>query len=539
MKRIIPVIIIIAALGGGYWWYSQQNATAVNAETTRNRLMGSGSIEAETLAVTAELGGRVETLTVDEGDEVEAGQVLIELDKTDLLAQQVQLEAAIATAKANLALVSAPPRPENVLLAQAQLAQAEVLKNGAELVWQRAARLANDPKELEARLNQMKAQVNEAGKQIELAEVNLKRAEIQAEAASRNQSNNVGLAQNESAQYQLQAARQGLNIAQSARDGAQKQVEHLIQLRDNPLSLRAQANAAQAAYKQAEAAVLAAQANLTAAKANPTPEDVNVARAQLQEAENALETIAVQLEKQTLTAPRRGLISQKLINPGEMANPGLTLLELSDIDTVDLTVYIPETQLGRVKIGQKAAVYVDAYAGETFNGQVTFMAHEAEFTPRNVQTQEERVNLVFGVKITLPNADHRLKPGMPADAEILEAQGLVAPAETKATPKATATTRPALPTATPKATATTAPILTATPTSAPTEAAPTQAKIIAVGLKVRQGPGLDFDLAGYLKQNDVVTVLDIDPETGWLHVQLPDGERTGWISASPTFVSMQ
>jgi multidrug efflux pump subunit AcrA (membrane-fusion protein) len=124
MKRIIPLIIILAALGGGYWWYTQQSATAGSAATD-NRLLGSGSIEAETLAITAELGGRVESLTVAEGDVVEAGQVLIALDKTDLLAQQVQLEAAIATAKANLALVSAPPRPENVLLAEAQLAQAE------------------------------------------------------------------------------------------------------------------------------------------------------------------------------------------------------------------------------------------------------------------------------------------------------------------------------------------------------------------------------------------------------------------------------
>ena len=128
MKRIIPLIIIIAAISGGYWWYSQQNATAGSAEAASNKLIGSGSIEAETLVVTAELGGRVVALTVDEGDEVEAGQVLLELDTAGLLAQQVQLEAAIATAKANLALVSAPPRSENVQLAEAQLTQAEALK---------------------------------------------------------------------------------------------------------------------------------------------------------------------------------------------------------------------------------------------------------------------------------------------------------------------------------------------------------------------------------------------------------------------------
>jgi multidrug resistance efflux pump len=411
-------------------------------------------------------------------------------------------------------------------------------------VWQQAARLVDDPKEIEARLNQMKAQVNEAEKQIELARVNLKRAEIQAEAAGRNQTNNAGLAKNESAQYQLQAAQQGLRIAEASRNGAQKQVEQLTQLRANPLSLRAQANAAQAAYHQAEAAVLVAQSRLATAKANPTPEEVNVARAQLQEAESALEAVAVQLGKQTLTAPRRGLITQKIIAPGEMAGPGLTLLELSDIDTVDLTVYLPETQLGRVQLGQKARAWVDAYPGESFEGQVTFIAHEAEFTPRNVQTQEERVNLVFGVKITLPNADHRLKPGMPADAEIL-AEMAAAPvkaeseSEAQAEAEASTTVQPPLPTVTPRLTATAAPVPSAMPTLAPTEeVAPAQAKILAVGRKVRQGPGPDYEVTGSRSQNELVPVRDIDADTGWLHIQLPDGERTGWIANNPAFVSL-
>ena len=382
----------------------------------------------------------------------------------------------------------------------------------------------------------MKAQVNEAEKQLELARVTLKRAEIQAEAAGRNQSNNVGLAQSESAQYQLQAAQQGLKIAEAARDGAQKQVAHLVQLRDNPLLLRAQANAAQAAFNQAEAAVLAAQANLIAARANPTPEDVNVARAQVQEAESSLAIVTVQLEKQTLTAPRRGLITQKLINPGEMAGPGLILLELSDIETVDLMVYLPETQIGRVRIGQKAAVYVDAYPGETFEGQVTFIAHEAEFTPRNVQTQEERVNLVFGVKITLNNADHRLKPGMPADAEILPKTG---EAEGPTEPEKKQKIEPS-PTPVPTETASPTPVKINTPTAPPpTPIPPTpQVEVLSWGLKVHSRPGIAEPTFAHLTQGDVVPVLSVDPATGWLEVELSPGE-TGWISANPAFVSMQ
>jgi multidrug resistance efflux pump len=418
MKRIIPVIIILAAIAGGYWWYTQPTASALDP-TVEPPLVGSGSIEAETVAITAELGGRIIELLADEGEEVTAGQILIELDKSDLLAQQVQLEAMVATARANLESVSASARSEDIAVAEAQLSQAKVTRDGLKMVWETVDQLANDPHELEAQINLGQARVTDAEKNLEMAKVNLKRAEIQAEAASRNQSDNVGLVQNDVAQYQLQAAQIGVEIAEVGLEGTKQQVGHLIRMRDQPLFLITQANAAEAAYQQAEAAVLVAEANLTAVQAEPTPEDIAVAQAQLREAETTLDAVQVQLDKQTLTAPRDGLISQKLVNPGELAAPGAILLELSDIDTVDLTVFIPETRIGQVKIGQKALVEVDAYPGEVFEGNVSFIAHEAEFTPRNVQTQEERVNLVFAVKITLDNPDHRLKPGMPADAEIV------------------------------------------------------------------------------------------------------------------------
>jgi HlyD family secretion protein len=418
MKRIIPVIIILAALAGGYWWYTQPTAVALTA-TPEPALVGSGTIEAETIDITAELGGRIIKLLVGEGDEVTAGQILVELDKSDLLAQQAQLEAVVATAKANLAAVSAMARPEDVAMAQAQLDQAKVTRDGFKRVWETAQKLVKDPLQLEAQISQAQTRVTDAEKNLEMARVSLKRAEIQADAASRNQSNHAGLVKGEVAQKQLEAAKIGIKIGEVALAGAQSQVEHLVKMHQNPIMLAAQADAAGAAYRQAEAAVLAAQANLTAVQANPTVEDIAVAQAQVGEAEAALAVLQVQLDKMTLTAPRAGLISQKLVNPGELAAPGAVLLELSDIDTVDLTVFIPETRIGQVKIGQQAKVYVDAYSGQTFTGQVSFIAHEAEFTPRNVQTQEERVNLVFAVKITLDNSDHRLKPGMPADAELI------------------------------------------------------------------------------------------------------------------------
>jgi HlyD family secretion protein len=534
MKRIIAVIVIVllAAIGTGVWWFTRPPAAASEAIT----LLGSGTIEAdETVAITTELGGRILELKVGEGDEVKAGQVLVELEKADLSAQQSQLEAALTTARANLELVSAPARAQEISAAQAQLSKAEVVRDGAELTWERARALADDPHALEARINQAQAAVDEAESELEMAKVDLKRMEIQAEAASRNQVNHDAMVQSEAAQNQLQAARVGVEMAQVALAGAKRQVKHLIQLRNLPLPLIAQANAAQAVYRQAEAAVLAAQANLNAAKAGAAPEDIALAKAQVREAETALAALEVQLAKQTLTAPRDGLISEKLVDPGELAAAGALLLELKDIDRVELTVYIPQDRIGQVKIGQTALVSVDAYEDQQFEGRVSYIAHEAEFTPRNAQTKEERVKLIFPVKIRLDNPDHRLKPGMPADAEILLTSQTRA---VEASPP-TVVPQPAVPsTARPMPTKVgAAPTVAPTPTA--THAAPSaQAEVVSWGLNVRTGPGMGYPVVATLAKGDTVLVTEVDPNSGWLHVSLPGGEQSGWVSGKPAYVSI-
>lgn len=550
MKRIIPIIILIAIIGGVYWWLNQPK---VNASAPAAALVGSGTIEAEVIAITSEIGGRIIAVKAAEGDEVKAGQVLVEIDQSALLAQQVQLEAAVETAKAGLTAASAPPRPEDIAAAEARLAQAKVVRDGAKVTWQTVQHLVNNPHELQAQIDQAQARATKSQTGLEQAQIVLKRMEIQAEAASRNQSSHAALVQNDVAQNQLKAAQVGLQIAEVGLAGAKQQVELLQQLRATPLQLISQVNAAKAAYQQVEAAVGVAEASLTAVKANPTTEDIAVAQAQVVEAEAALAQVQVQLDKLTLTAPRAGLISHKLVQPGELAAPGTVLLELSDIETVDLTVYIPETLIGQVWIGQPARVYVDAYPGEAFAGTVTFINHEAEFTPRNVQTQEERVNLVFGVKITLENPDHRLKPGMPADAE-LEEGGSGRGKETKVEEKKIEqpdTFNP--PTAQPSSTPTLQSTPTFQPSNLPTpqsstsptrQPSPTatrapQAEIITWGLNVRSGPGAAYPAIAHLVKGAVVPVLEIDAQTGWLHVTLPTGEQSGWITNSPTYVTVR
>jgi multidrug resistance efflux pump len=162
-----------------------------------------------------------------------------------------------------------------------------------------------------------------------------------------------------------------------------------------------------------------AQSQLDAVRAGATAEEVAAAEAQVEEAQAALDALMVLRDKLTIVAPVGGLVLELSIHEGELAAPGATLLTLGDLDEVTLTVYVPEDKLGQVNVGQQVEIQVDSFPEQTFVGTVVFIAHEAEFTPRNVQTQEERVNMVFAVDVRIPNPDHALKPGLPADAVIV------------------------------------------------------------------------------------------------------------------------
>jgi multidrug efflux pump subunit AcrA (membrane-fusion protein) len=119
------------------------------------------------------------------------------------------------------------------------------------------------------------------------------------------------------------------------------------------------------------------------------------------------------------------LVVEHSVHVGETASVGSTLMTVASLDVVKLTIYVPTDRIGLVRVGQRAEVTVDSFPGRIFVGQVTYISPQAEFTPKNVQTREERVKTVFAVRITLPNPDHSLKPGMSADARALADAGLV------------------------------------------------------------------------------------------------------------------
>jgi multidrug resistance efflux pump len=546
--RIIAIVMILIILAAGIGWlyfrrnpaaWQQVSAQVALAKPQTSGLTTSGFIEAEEVTVAAEIGGRIVALLANEGDEVTAGDVLVELDQTMLLAQREQAVAAVAqaqaaldAAQAQLALAKAGARPQEISqaeggvaaaqaglkaaqgqqaateaelkVARSQLAAAEVAQTNAELLVTAAqagldraeaqlAQVQAGPTEediaivqsavdsAQAQLEQLQAgpdketveiaklntdlarnalwqaqlqrdatkgvpgipgyQKDLADAVVGAAEISVRIAELQYNLAAKgatDEQTRVVQAAVSQAQAQLDKVKSGarpedVDMAQAGVDAAQAQ---LAQAQAGIDAVQANVDTAQAGVEAAQAAVLIAQAGTDAAqaqldqaqaamdllKAGARSEQISLLEANIAQAEAALagakaalKVLDAQLERLTLAAPVDGIVVERLVHSGELAAPGAALFTLANLDEVMLTVYVPEADLGQVSLGQTVEVRVDAYE-DVFIGQVSHIASRAEFTPKNVQTQEERVNMVFAVNIRLDNTDHRLKPGMPADA---------------------------------------------------------------------------------------------------------------------------
>jgi HlyD family secretion protein len=173
------------------------------------------------------------------------------------------------------------------------------------------------------------------------------------------------------------------------------------------------------ALKRSEAIYRAAQQRYNEAVEGSRKEDVALARANLGQANATLGLSRVNLDYTVLHAPSSGVITVREAELGEVAAPGTPVVTLADLDHIWLRAYVAETDLGRIRWGQDAAVTTDTYPGKRYHGRISFISSEAEFTPKSVQTTKERVTLVYRIKIDIDNASHELKPGMPADAHIV------------------------------------------------------------------------------------------------------------------------
>ena len=175
---------------------------------------------------------------------------------------------------------------------------------------------------------------------------------------------------------------------------------------------------AEARYQVAQAQHEGAEQALLKVRKLSRPEEVRAAQARLAQAEAGRDLLKKTIADATIISPTSGIVTHKAVEAGEFVGPGTPLLTIDDKDNVRLNIYITEVELGRVRLGQLAEIRIDSHPDRVLSGTVVFISPEAEFTPKNVQTREERVKLVYRVKIEIPNSDSILKAGMPADASI-------------------------------------------------------------------------------------------------------------------------
>jgi HlyD family secretion protein len=218
----------------------------------------------------------------------------------------------------------------------------------------------------------------------------------------------------------IAAAEAQVARAEADLEGAEKDLLRMQGLLDRGSGTQKAKDDAQSRRDQAAAGLRAAREQLRKLKTGSRPEEIDAAKARLAGAEARMAQLTQQLHDATITSPLDGLMTEKMVEAGEFLSPGTSLCVITDLAHPWLTVYVGEPDLARIRLQQQAAVKTDA--GQRRAGRITFIAQEAEFTPKNVQTREERIKLVYKVKISLENADGLFKAGMPAEA-VLHASG--------------------------------------------------------------------------------------------------------------------
>lgn len=209
-----------------------------------------------------------------------------------------------------------------------------------------------------------------------------------------------------------------LKQAQVNYDLAKTDYDRMKPLYDNRTITKKQFDDSQGRLDIAASQLTAAKENYKKVQNFTRPEELKQAEGKVNQSISQADLIKKSINDSYIISPVNGVLSEKYFEVGESVTPMASLIKVSDLSTVELMIYIPETELPKIKYGDKADVTIDAFKDKTFKGKVIYISPEAEFTPKNIQTKDERTKLVFGVKLQIPNAEFYLKPGMPADAKI-------------------------------------------------------------------------------------------------------------------------
>ena len=216
----------------------------------------------------------------------------------------------------------------------------------------------------------------------------------------------------------LRVAEEGVKQAEANFNLASLAFERTTKLFGDHSVSQSQMDAAQAQFDVASAQLQSAKQTLEKMQHYARPEEIKSAAAQVEQAQAALDYASISLQHSYVISPINGSVLERLVEIGDYANPGTPIYTVADLTMMKMTVYVSEEDLARIRLGDDAKVVLDGMPKHPFNGKVIFISPTAEFTPKNVETKEDRIKLVFAVKIGIPNPENYLKAGLPADAAI-------------------------------------------------------------------------------------------------------------------------
>ncbi|MBE7385711.1 MAG: HlyD family efflux transporter periplasmic adaptor subunit [Leptolyngbya sp. SIO1E4] len=388
LRVLVPLGIVIVGAGLSVMYFLSRPQSIT--------LPLSGRIEGYETDVGAKVSGRVEFVAVREGDQVSEGQVIAQLDDDEVQAQLDEAKAQVASAQ----------QQERQARLQIEVLQSQIRR--AQL------NLEQSEGDTAGRVNQAEANLATAQAQLVETEAQLRAAQSDLELARLERDRYVQLAQSgaatqeraDQAQTTFETTQAALSVREAAVVAAQRQVNaaegNLTQAqttRLNPDIRTAELNVLQKQLIQAESQLAAAQDNVARAEA-------------------AQREIEARMGYLTIASPLNGVVTARSAEPGEVVTTGHTLLSLIDLDTVYLRGFIPEGDIGNVRVGQAASVFLDSAPDQPLSARVIAIDTQASFTPENIYFREDRVQQVFGVRLGIENPEGFAKPGMPADGEI-------------------------------------------------------------------------------------------------------------------------
>ena len=375
-KRVLTVLVILAIVVAGlgfYWPFSRSEHV--------QRLPG--VVEVQEVRLSSKIGGRVARVACNEGDLVNPGQALVFLDAPELQAQRDQMQARLQAAEADLEKTYAGARKEERAAARAAVASAK-----AHLDLLKAGFRAEDKEQARSDLASAAADLKVATKDWNREE------KLYPRGATTGTSYDAALAAVERHQGRVNSARAHLNLLEAG---------------SRPEEIA-----------EATAELSRAEANLDLLEAGSRDEDIVAAKARVAELMAKVQELDTNLKEAVISAPEHAVVEVLPVRTGDIVAPNQPVVRVLRAEDLWIKIYVPETELGKVRVRQEVEVVIDSYPDKHFKGVVQQVASESEFTPRNVQSADERRHQVFAVKVRVDNPDGVFKSGMAADVLIRE-----------------------------------------------------------------------------------------------------------------------